>query len=81
MAKIARLTVTRSVNSIIQRLVNSNKDGGIASISVVYTHKSGGTGIHEMHIENATDITPMVGMMEYTKHTLIEMMKDFTTDI
>lgn len=74
-SNVINLFQNRPIDSILQNLNQWHSQRKIKSISVAYTFNEESSGICETHIEAVTDATSIIGMLEYNKTTVIEILK------
>lgn len=74
-SNVVNLFPNTPIDSILEQLNELHKQRKIKSISVAYTLTEEASGIYGTHVEAVTDATSIIGMLEYNKTTVIEILK------
>lgn len=79
MTNIVRLAFKRPLQTIIQTLTENHRERKIRAITVAYVYDNGESGVHEYAVEDITDITSLIAMLEINKSELIDHLKAHIT--
>ncbi len=77
MSNVIRLFPNKPVDAIVEVLLENHNQGRIKSLSVAYTLADSSEGACETHVETVGDATSMIGMLEYNKTAVIEILKRY----